>query len=339
MFRRPATLLLITCSALLSACAHSPSNFWYTSTDQLIEQHHYEKALEKISTETPFDQALLRKVKKLAEQQRKNRTALITQRVKQKKWGEARETLAQLTSSQPSLASLTTLNSLIDKAQFEEVRLINTRRALVEAQLLDIQFIQQDIYDRTYHNKINWFSQHDNLMAKRQALAEKLLHLSTQALLVKDYNNAQAAYKKAIHLDPKIGTGEISQAINTGLSQQNTKAINERRNSLIKQLYLAISNQNFESLLQVQEILSHQPFHGSEVERALNKAKNTRLEHANRLNKSALMEYRNGNISLAVTQWQQALLLTPTDIKIQERLIRAQKVQHKLEKLTNTEEN
>lgn len=339
MFKRPAVIFLITCSALLSACAHSPSNFWYSSTEQLIENHHYEKAIERISAETPFDKALLLKVKKQAALQLKKQIAIINQLVKQKKWGEAREALEQLNTKQPSQTPFTHLNSQIDKAQLEEERLINTQRALIEAQLLDIQLSQQDLYDRTHHNKINWFPQYDKIIVKRQALAEKLLHLSTQALRVKDYKNAQRAYKKAIELDRELGTGEITQAINTGLSQQNTKAINERRNSLIKQLDFAIATQNFESLLKVQEILSNEPFHGTAVENALKKAIKTRLKHSYRLDEAASKEYRNGNISLAVTQWQQALLLTPTDIKIQERLIRAQKVQRKLEKLTATEEN
>ncbi|MBQ0731115.1 MAG: hypothetical protein KBT75_10465 [Oleispira antarctica] len=339
MFNRPATFFLIACSALLSACAHSPSNFWHTSTEQLLENHRYEKAIEKISAEMPFDKALLLKVKNQAALQCKKQTAIINQLVKQKKWGEAREVLEQLNSNQPSQTPFTHFNSLINKAQLEEERLINTRLAMVEAQLLDIQFNQQDLYDRTHHNKINWFPQYDQLTVKRQALAENFLHLSTQALRVKDYRNAQIAYKKAIELDRELGTGEITQAINSGLSKQNTKAIDERRNSLIKQLDFAISTQNFEALLKVQEILSHEPFHGAEVEGALKKAKKTRLEHARRLDEVASKEYRNGNISLAVTQWQQALLLTPTDLKIQERLIRAQKVQRKLEKLTAIEEN
>lgn len=339
MFKRTTILCILCCSALLSACASNPNNFWYTSTEQLIENHDYQKAIVQISANIPADQKLLLKVKNLAGKQRRKQIQKINLLVKQQKWGQARDTLKQLKSKQPNSASFTKLNLLIDNAQFEEERLINTQQALLEAELLDIQFIQQDLSNRIHHNKTRWFPQNNNLMSQKQRLAEKLLQLSTQALFVKDYKNAQKSYEKAIKLDRELKTGEITQAINAGLSNQNNIAINERRNSLIKQLYFAISKQNFETILNIQEILSHEPFHGAEVERVLNEAKNNCSEHSHKLDEIASKQYRNGNISLAVIQWQQALRLTPTDIRIQERLIRAQKVQRKLKKLTSTEES
>lgn len=339
MFNRPPILGLLCCYFLLSACASTPTNFWYTSTEQLIENHSYQKAIEQITADVPLDQALLLKVKKLANKQRKKQVYKIGLLIKQKKWGEARYTLKQLHFNQPSLTPFSTLNLQIDKAQQEEERVINTQLALLEAELLGIQFIQQDLADRIYHYKINWFSQGDSLVRKKQQLAENLLQLSTQALVVKDYKNAQKTYEKAIEFDRDLSTREIKNAINTGLSHQNNKAINKRRRSLIKQLDRAISILNFESLLKIEEILSHEPFHGVEVERALHRAKNVRIEHSHKLNGIASTQYRKGNISFAVIQWQQALRLTPTDIKIQERLIRAQKVQRKLNKLTSPEES
>lgn len=336
MFNHTSALCLLYCSVLLTACANTPTNFWYTSTEQLIEDHNYKKALEQITADIPLDQALLLKVKKRAKTQRKKQVHKIGLLIKQEKWGEARHTLNQLNSNQPNLASFTALNLLIDEAQFEEERLINTRLALLEVELLDIQFIQQDFFDRLYYNRINWFPQGNDLVAKKQLLAEKLLHLSTQALFVKDYKNAQKSYENAIKLDRELRTGEITQTINAGLSHLNNKAINERQRSLIKQLYVAISIQNFESILKIQEILSHEPFHGSEVDRVLKKAKKTRIEHSLKLDSIASKQYRKGNISFAVTQWQQALRLTPTETRVQEKLIRAKKVQRKLKQLTAT---
>ena len=339
MFKRPTALLLLCCFALLSACANTPRYFWYTSTEQLIERHHYQKAIEQITTETPINQVLLIKVKKLAKKQLEKQAYKIELLVNQKKWGEARDILRQLNFNQPNPASFSTLNLLIHNAQAEEERLINTQLALVEAQLLDIQFIQQDLSNRKYHNRINWFSQNSYLATQKQQLGENLLHLSTQALLVKDYKNAQKTYVKAIELNRELRTGEITQAIHTGLSHQNNKAIDERRDSLIKQLYLAISTLDFDFILKVQEILSHEPFHGAEVEQVLSKATKARIKHSNRLDEIASKQYRKGNISLAVIQWQQALRLTPTKTNILEKLIRAQKVQRKLEKLNSTKKN
>jgi len=339
MFNRPATFLLLCCTALLTACASTPMNFWSTSTEQLIENQQYQKAIKQISAEDPVDRALLQQVEKLADKQRKKQTYRIGLLISQKKWGEARDTLNQLNAMQPNPTSFATLSSLIDKAQIEEERLINTQQALLEAELLDIQFLQQDLSGRIRYKQTSWFSSSDDLIKQKQKLAEQLLHLSTQALVKKDYANAQKAYEKAIEFDRQLGTGEITQAINAGLSQQNNEAINERRNSLIKQLYFAISVHDFDYIIKVQNILSNEPFHGAEVEKVLSKAQSTRLEHSLRLDEVASKQYRKGNISFAVTQWQQALRLTPTEIKIQEKLIRAQKVQRKLDKLTASEES
>ncbi len=338
MINYPTSLLLVCGTLLLTACASSPSFFAYPNTQQLIEQHRYQQAIDQIMAKTPIDQVLLLKVKKLAEAQRQQQIKKISLLIKQKKWGQARESLAQLHDKQPKLASFSRLKLLIDNAQLEEERLINTQQALLEANLLNIKFMQQDLSDRIHHHRLTWFSNSKSLMAQQQQLAEKLLHLSTQALIVKDYKNAQKTYEKAIELDHKLGAGEITQAINEGLSHQNNVAINERQNSLIKQLKSAISKLNFDDILKIQAILSNEPFHGSEVEDVLIRAKKTRQQHALKLDAMASKEYRNGNISMAVTQWQQALKLTPAEISIQEKLIRALKVQHKLEELTPSEE-
>lgn len=334
MFDRKIYVLLLCCFFWMSACTSTPHNPWYTSTKQLIESQRYQKAIDRIASNTPIDEVLLLKVKKLADIQRKKQVGKIRLLIKQKRWGKARETLNQLHSNQPYLASFISLKLLLDKTQFEEERVINTKRALLDADLLDLQFIQQDLSNRIHDNKIGDFPKRNRLIKQKHQLAEKLLVLSTQALVVKDYKNAQKAYEKAIEFNRQLDTGKITQAINTGLSQQNNKAINERQNSLIKQLYLAISTLDFEYLIKVQNILSHEPFHGLEVKRVLNKAKKTRLEHSLRLDEIASQQYRKGDISFAVIQWQQALKLTPKEIRIQEKLIRAKKVQRKLEKLT-----
>lgn len=337
MFNSRSAIILMVFPFFLFGCATTPSSFWYTSTEQLIASHQYQKAITQLTKERPNDQISLLKVKALAEKQQKKQTYEINKLINNKKWGEARAVLKQLSNNQPKLAALGTLELRIDRAQHEEERLINTQRALLEAELLSLQFIQQDLTDRIYFNRINWFSINEDLMAKKHKLAEELLSLSTQALLIKDYSNAQKSYEKAIELDKKLGAREITDAINTGLSRQNNKAINERQNSLIRQLYLAIDKKDFEYILKIQDILSNKIFNGAEVQRAISKAKNIRLEYSKKLDTSASKEYRKGNISTAIVQWQQALILTSEEINIQEKLIRAKKVQRKLEKLTNSE--
>lgn len=337
MFNRTHALLLI--SLFITGCASTPIFFDHQSTEELINSHQYQKAIDRINAENPNDQVLLLRVKKLAEKHQKNQTDKINLLVKQKKWGEARSLLNKLYPDQPHLAAYAALKSTTDKGQLEEERLINTERALLDAQLLSVQFDQQDLSDRINYGRTRWFYISEDLDSKKQALAEELLHLSTQALLIKDYLNAQNTYEKAIELDPKLGAGEITNAINAGLSKQNNKAINERQKSLIQQLNRAIAKQDYKSLIAIQAILSNEIFSGPEVQRALNEAKRTRHKHAYQLDEIAAKEYRKGNITSAVTQWKKALKLMPGSISIQEKLIRAQKVQRKLEKLTNKENN
>jgi tetratricopeptide (TPR) repeat protein len=324
---------------MLTGCTTFSGSFWHTSTEQLIENHQYQRAIDQVIAAAPSDKTLLFKIKTLAKNQNKKQSYKINQLIKQKKWGEARHVLEQLKENQPNAASLPSLTSLIDKAQHEEERIVNTHRALAEAKLLSVQFIQQDLFDRIHYNQINWFSPHQDLVSKKRALAEELLHLSTQALLVKDYKNAQKTYEKAIELDKELGAREITDAIKTGLSEQSNKAINERQESLIRQLYLAIDKKDFEYILKIQDILSNQIFNGPQVVRALTKATEIRQEYSKKLDTSASKEYRKGNISTAVTQWQQALILTPEEIDIHDKLLRAQKVQRKLDKLTSDEES
>ena len=339
MFNRSILLLLICSVSLISACTTTSNFFGHVSTEELIEHHQYQKAIDQINSTSPIDQILLKQVKKLAKQQQKEKTKEINKLIKKKKWGEARDVLNQLNSNQPNLSFSSTLISKINQAQFEEERLINTQRALLEADLLDLQIIQKDLNSRI-QTKTNIKSPYSNdLIIKKKNLAEELFQLSTQALFVKDYKNAQTTYEKAIELNRELRTGEIKQAINAGLNHQNTKAINKRRKALIEELSLAISALDFASILKIQEILSHEPFHGIEVDEVIDRAKETRREHAQKLNEIASKQYRNGNISLAVTQWQQALRLDPTDIRIQTRLSRALKVQRKLKKLTSTEDS
>ncbi len=324
---------------MLTGCSTVSNIFEHTSTEELIEKHQYQKATEQVMATTPNDEELLLKIKLLAKKQSTKQIKKINKLIDLQKWGEARYVLNQLKENQPNERSLNSLTSLIDAAQHEEERLINTQRALLEAKLLAIQFSEQDLLGRIHYNKIDWFSHHQNLVLKKKTLAEELLDLSTKALLVKDYKNAQKTYERALELDRELGAREIKDAINSGLSKQNNKAIDERQKSLIRQLYLAIDKKDFEYILKIQSILSNKIFNGPQVIRALDKAKNIRQEYSQKLDISATQEYRKGNISTAITQWKQGLILTPKDIEIHEKLLRAQKVQRKLDKITSYEED
>lgn len=338
MLKRILYCLILSYQLLLTGCA-STSNFLGISTiDQLIDSHQYQKALTKIQSQKPINQALLLQVTARAEKQHKKQIYKIDNLIKQKKWGEAKSVLNTLKNNQPNLISLPALHIKIDKYQNEEDRLLKTKRALLEADLLNVQLLQQDLSERILYDEVNWLSNTDNLIIKKHTLADKLLHLSTQALLVKDYYNAQKTYEKATDLDRKLTANEITDAINTGLSQQNNAAIDERKKSLIRQLYLAIDKKNIEQILKIEKILSNKIFKGSEVDKALAKAEKFCLKSMKHLDERAATEYRKGHVSAAVNLWQQALKLRPDNIDLQEKLIRAKKVHNKLIKIHKSEE-
>ena len=159
-------------------------------------------------------------------------------------------------------------------------------------------------------------------------------HLSSQ----QDYYNAQKTYEKATDLDRKLTANEITDAINTGPRQKNNAAIEERKKSLIRQLYLAIDKKNIEQILKIEKILSNKIFKGSEVDKALAKAEKFCLKSMKHLDERAATKYRKGHVSAAVNLWQQALKLRPDNIDLQEKLIRAKKVHNKLIKIHKSEE-
>jgi hypothetical protein len=333
---KPSFTFAILYLLLISGCSNAPVNIWYTSTADLIKQHDYQKAIAQIHSDKPVNAALLSDAHAFAKQYFSQQSQQIHRLIKAQEWGQARSIMRHLALTQPNNTSLDHLENSIDQAQTEEERLLNTRWYLAEADRLDIQLKQQALSDRIHHDRFNWFDQSQHLQEQKQQLAETLLHLSTQALQVKDYGNAQLAYEKAIEFDKQLGKGELKQAIKTGLSLKNDKAIQQRQHSLIKQLAKAIRKLDFKHILVIQEILSHEPFHGPKVKQALNNAQQLRQDHAQTLDHQAGKLYRQGSILKSVTLWGMALKLTPTNTNLKEKLLRAEKVQRKLEKLSSS---
>ena len=324
--------IIILCFIFTTGC--TSLNVWYKDTDELLKEHHYQKAIAQIQAQQPINQQQLTMVKSRAKKHLKQQSKIIKTLIQQQAWGQARSRLRYLAQTQPKGTSLTSLETALNLAQEEEERLINTRLFLIKAELLVNQFKQQALANRIYHDRYNWFDQNHYLEEKKKQIAEKLLQLSTQALLVKDYKNAQLAYEKAIEFDLELGKGEIKQAINAGLSLINDQAILHRQHDLIKQLSTAISTLNFDQLLKIHDILSHEPFHGEQVDQALKQAQTLRQEYAQSLDQNAARLYRQGDILKSVDLWLMALKLNPANTGIKEKLLRAQKVLRKLNKLS-----
>ena len=334
--RRLYFTIILFMIANAAGCANHPIHIWHMNTQDLIQEHNFKKAIAQVRAEKPINQVLLNNIHTKAKQYFKLKSQLINELVIQKEWGQAREVLRHLSETQPLHTSIVDLEYIVNQAQREEERLLNTSLHLLESDVLAYKLKRQAFTDRVHHNRFNWFDHTSSLEERKTQLAERLLQLSTQALIVKDYTNAQLAYEKAIKLNKQLSHGEIKKAINTGLSSINEKTILMRQQALISQLTYAISSLNFNHLLKVENILSHEPFHGVKVENALEQAHNLRHEYAQSLDKNAAKLYRKGDILKSVEQWLMAAKLDPDNINIQEKLLRAQKVLRKLEKLSAT---
>ncbi|OUR62261.1 hypothetical protein A9Q73_10515 [Bermanella sp. 47_1433_sub80_T6] len=327
---------LIMASTLLwlTACTSLPQPIWYQSTAQLLEQQHYKKALQQIQSQQPINKKQLEKVKGLAKKLRLKSSKTFQRLVTQKEWAKAKKLLRELAFKLPHHPDFLRWEKQLNEAYQDEQRLIKTEQALAQAQLLKVQFKQQDLTRRSHETYVNWFNNKQQLTEKKQLLAEQLIHLSTQAIATRDYTNAQTAYAQAIEFDQQLSQEPLHQAINNWLTQQNHQAIKKRQASLIRQLRNAINKQNFKQLMLLENILSKAPFSGQVVIRMLKTAHALRQETASSLNRQADIAYRNGDISQAITLWQHATQLTPNQHDMQRKLSRARKVQKKLDKLT-----
>ena len=318
----------------LSACTSLPQPIWYQSTAQLMEQHQYKKALQQIQSRQPIDNKQLTELKRLAEGYRLKKAKTFKKFISLKEWARAKKLLRDVQLSLPPHPDFSRWQKQLDQAQQDEQRLVKTEQALAQAQLLKVKFKQQDLTRRSHETLFNWFNNKSQLTEQKQQLAEQLMQLSTQAIAKRDYNNAQKTYAQAIEFDRQLGKEPLHQAINDWLTEQNYQAIKKRQASLIRQLLNAMKKADFKQLMKIEGILSKAPFSGKTVHAMLKKAHKLRQKNAISLNEQASNNYRDGNISQAIKFWQQAIQLAPTRHDIQRKLLRAEKVQQKLERLT-----
>ncbi len=331
-FLTGTAIRLVFITVFLFGCSTTPI-VWYKDTDQLIQEHNYKKALQQAKAAPNHSQAYIRKIKRKALGHLRTQLAAANTLIKQKEWGQVGHIIIRLKNTQPPSSQISRLESRLKQAISEERRLLNTAQALVQANLLQIAFKQQNLSDRIHNNSFDWFDKGSQLQENKKQLAQYLLQLSIQALSIKDYKNAQRTFQAAITFNEMLSHGKMQQDINDGLSQQNKSILSSRQHSLVNQLNAAINKQDFPLLIRLQNILSNEPFHGHSVQTALLLAKNLRLAQAIELDQKASHHYRQGKIIKALEQWQLALTLTPEDLHIHSKFLRAQKVQTKLKKL------
>ncbi len=331
-----AALITLSCLLGLTACSTAPHSFWYQSTAELIELQYYKKALEQINDHKPVKQFQLKQVRRLAKVLHRKNKNTFNRLIRQKKWSNAKETLANIVQHQPHHSDYEKWKKQLTKAMNTEYRLIKTEQTLAQAHLLKASFKQHNFRQRSHSHTYNWFDNSNTLLDQKQKLAEQLIELSTEAIAQHDYKNAQKTYAQAIEFDQQLGRNHLNQAINEWLSEQNHNAIQKRQHSLVKQLSKAINKKDFKQLITLQDILTKAPFNGRNVHNILKKADNLRQENAISLDGQADNIYRNGEISQAISLWQLAHTLTPNRRDIHQKLLRAKKVLKKLEKLTSS---
>mgnify|MGYP000131099972 FL=1 len=323
---------IIFITVFLCGCSTTPV-FWYKNSEQLIQEHNYKKALQQVKTGPNYNRSYIKEINRKAFEHLRTQIIITNTFIKQKEWGQAGNIISHLKKTQPPSSKITKLEHSLNQAIAEEQRLLDTAQALTQANLLQIAFKQQDLSDRIHSHSFDWFDKDSLLQDHKQQLAQNLLQLSILAISVKDYKNAQRTFQAAITFNGMLSHGKIQQDINDGLSQQNKSILFNRQHSLVNQLTVAIENQDFPLLIRIQNILSNEPFHGHSVQRVLLKAKNLRQTQSKNLDQKASRHYRQGKITKAMKQWQMALALTPEDLHIHSKFLRAQKVQSKIEKL------
>ena len=331
-FLSSAKVKVFFITVFLCGCSTTPI-FWYKNTEQLVQEHNYKKALQQAETGLNYNRAYVKEIKRKALNHLATQLAIVNILIKRKEWGQARYIINQLRNTQPASSQISKAEHSLNQAINEEQRLLDTAQALVQANMLDIAFKQQNLSDRIHSHAFDWFDKSSQLQDHKQQLAQRLLQLSIQAISVKDYKNAQKTFQAAITFNGMLSHGKIQQDIDDGLSQQNKSILSERQHSLVNHLANAIKNQDFPLLIRLQDILSNEPFHGHSVQSVLFKARELRQTQAKELDQKANHHYRQGKITKALKHWQLALTLTPENLHIHSKLLRAQKVQNKLEKL------
>ena len=317
----------------LSGCSHMPAAFWTESVDELVAQHEYSRAIDLIESTQPINRDQLSAVKRQADRYRRKELNQVRSFIAQKKWGLAQKHLNTLVEDLPWHASFSLVQTDLNEQKAEEKRLIDTQKALAEANLLKANVLVDQFQERSHSGNLLWNSQTHPLQDRKQSLSYRLHELSIAALAKQDYFNAQKTYAEALSLNPNLNRPELSLAISKGVSQSQVDAIDQKQATLVKQLHTAIKAQDFSEIQLLQSILQHPPFSGKEVQIVLKKADKLLINTAKRKDKEADTAYRVGNLSQAIELWRDAQQLAPELIGIQDKLARAVKVQKKLAEL------
>jgi tetratricopeptide (TPR) repeat protein len=323
--------IIITCFLSIHACSFIPSKIWYQSTESLLDQGEFKKALEQIAAEG--NESLYVKVRKQALNKSKHKVTTISSYIDNKQWGMAEKKLNQLSKSFPWQDTFVLLKYRIDQGEAEETRLLKTQLALAQVEILRVKHLTVEFDRRRLNINHSWYFTESRLNNEKLTLAQSLYRLSLLALNQQDYQNAQKAYSEALKLNPLLDKYGLAITISRKINQKNNNAIKTKQASLIIELDNAILSEDFTKIITLQDILSKAPFKGEKLDSILNQATASRQKRALTLDKQADTYYRTGELINAIELWAQAKTLAPDDLNYHNKLARASRVQSKLTEL------
>ncbi|MFT6260186.1 MAG: hypothetical protein ACJAYK_001170 [Crocinitomicaceae bacterium] len=331
MYKVLNNIFIVTCFFATTACSSLSTNYWYQSTDVLIEQGEFNQALKQLKQDGKNKQYEI--VRNRAIKDAYKKISRIEASISKKKWAIAKHKFNKLYESHPPIRQFTRIKNKIDKGEKEENRKLQTKLALAKIQLLNAKQLNAEFNRR--RNNINSTGSYDESLLKKQKLelAQTLYTLSLMALEQQDYFNAQKTYNEAIKISPKLSRNSLSIDLQKSLEPIKNHSIKSKQDSLYTKLNDAIASENFDNIITLQKILSKTPFEGKKLKKSLQLATKVRLEKANFLDKQADTFYRGAQLTAAIDLWRQAKLLNPENRNYYDKLARASKVQSKLIRL------
>lgn len=331
MLKPTIYIAALLCISILSGCSHHAWNT--TDVDSLISQQQYVQALEIEEQKLSGESSKKTIIKQKAKQYRIELAKKIQHHIRQKQWAEADHYLRKAETQLPYHKSIQALRERYYERRSEELRRVETRLALAEANYLIAkqQFLAFELKDQTSH----WRLKTDELELKhaRMNLSEKLMELSISALAAQDYRGAEVTFNVATQLNAELNKSDVKVAIDDGLTARTEQAIQFRLTQLLKKMELAEKEKNFKKMQSLIAILTSGPFKGQDVSEPISRATQLIHDEAQALDKKADSVYRRGNISQAIELWREAKELVPDLNGLQDKLSRAVKVQNKLDTL------
>lgn len=323
--------------ALLTGCSALNTSNWHPTTDELIEQKQFVRALEITEKHSPVDKKLIDKIERLAAKHRRAELKHIQTLLINKQWLAAEHRLEELETHVPAHKKIaSTYKQLNDLRENERLKL-EAEKLLAKSLLLKIELKEVEFNDRNRDPSFSWYSNKAKLNDERIELAQNLIELTQESF---DHNNlylAKQSLFEALLLDSTLEVSKLKKELEAEINRRNKASLAEKQSQLIKQLNSAIEGENFEQIVRLVKTLSSSVYKGKQVKQKLDEANILLSSNAKELDETADFAYRQGHVRQAIELWQQSQTLYAQLPGVEEKLSRAQKVLNKLEDLRQSQ--